>query len=145
MKLSEIEIKYSSNLKKRVKINRSSEAHEVFKALWDESKIELREEFKVLLLNRDNVVLGAYTLSIGGIAGTIADKRHIFGVALKANASGIIIAHNHPSGNLEPSTTDRELTNEIKAVGRLMDIQLLDHLIITKDDYFSFADNGNIQ
>lgn len=142
MKLSEIQITYKSNLSRRIKITNSKEAYEVFKSLWDDSKIELREEFKVLLLNRDNVVLGAYTLSIGGLAGTIADKRHIFGVALKANASGIIVAHNHPSGNLEPSEADKKLTNEIKQVGGLMDILLLDHLIVSRDGYFSFADNS---
>lgn len=142
MKLSEIKVTYSSNLKKRVKMETSEDAYNVFKTLWDASTIELREEFKLVLLNRDNVMLGAYTLSVGGVASTVADKRHIFGVALKANASGIIVAHNHPSGNLEPSATDKQLTSEIRAVGRLMDILLLDHLIITKDGYFSFADSG---
>ena len=144
MKLSEIQIKYKSNIKKRIKVSTSNQAYEVFRELWDESTIELREEMKVVLLNRDNVVLGAYTLSTGGVASTIADKRLIFGVALKANASGIVIAHNHPSGNLGPSATDKDLTSEIKSVGKLMDIQLLDHLILTRDDYFSFADNGLI-
>lgn len=140
MKISEIKIAYSSNLKKRVRIKTSEDAYKAFKSIWNDSTIELREEMKIVLLNRDNVLLGAYTVSIGGVASTVADKRLMFGVALKANASGIIIAHNHPSGNLEPSTTDRELTIEIKAVGRLMDILLLDHLIITKDGYFSFSD-----
>lgn len=142
MKLSEIEIKYTSNIGKRVKVSTSLDAYEVFRGMWDISTIELREEMKVILLNRDNVVLGVYTLSTGGVASTVVDKRLIFGVALKCNASGIIIAHNHPSGNVEPSTADKKLTKEIKDVGCLMDVFLLDHLIIIKDDYFSFSDVG---
>jgi DNA repair protein RadC len=93
----------------------------------------------VLLLNRANRVLGCLKLSKGGLTGTVVDLR----ILLKAMASGIIIAHNHPSGNLKPSDADRELTSQIKQAGKLLDITLLDHLILgTEGDYVSFADEG---
>jgi DNA repair protein RadC len=82
-------------------------------------------------------------VSKGGLSGTVTDVRLIFRGAIKANASGIIICHNHPSGNLNPSESDTKIINKIKEVGKLMDIQLLDHLILTMDgNYYSFADNG---
>ena len=105
--------------------------------------IELQEEFKVVLLNRANEVLGVYSLSKGGITGTIVDQRLIFAVALKCNATGIILCHNHPSGNLKPSEADVTMTSKIKKCGELFDISLLDHLIITKNGYFSFTQDGN--
>jgi DNA repair protein RadC len=94
-------------------------------------------------MNRSNSVLGILEISKGGISGTVTDVRLIFQAAIKANASGIIVCHNHPSGNLNPSESDTKLTQKIKEAGNLMDIQLLDHLILTTDDnYYSFADNG---
>ena len=87
--------------------------------------------------------LGIMHVSKGGISGTVTDVRILFQAAIKANASGIIVCHNHPSGNLNPSESDTKLTQKIKEAGNLMDIQLLDHLILTTDDsYYSFADNG---
>ena len=107
--------------------------------------IEFVEEFRLLLLNRSNAVLGIIEISKGGISGTVTDIRLIFQAAIKGNASGIICAHNHPSGNLSPSESDIKITQKIKEAGNLMDIQLLDHLIITsEDEYFSMADNGHI-
>jgi DNA repair protein RadC len=110
---------------------------------WDLDSIEHIEEFKLLLMNRSNSVLGILPVSKGGISGTVTDIRLIYQAAIKANASGIIVCHNHPSGNLNPSESDSKLTQKIKEAGLLMDIQLLDHLIIINDgDYYSFADNG---
>jgi DNA repair protein RadC len=101
------------------------------------------EEFKLLLLNRSNAVLGILSVSKGGISGTVTDIRLIFQGALKTNASGIIICHNHPSGNAYPSESDRKITQKIKEAGNLMDIQLLDHLVILPvEGYYSFADVG---
>jgi DNA repair protein RadC len=94
-------------------------------------------------MNRSNSVLGIMAVSKGGLSGTVTDVRLIFQGAIKANASGIIVCHNHPSGNLKPSESDTKITRKIKEAGNLMDIQLLDHLILTMDgSYYSFADNG---
>jgi DNA repair protein RadC len=98
------------------------------------------EEFKMLLLNRSNVALGIMDVSKGGITGTVTDVRIIMQAAIKANASGIIVCHNHPLGNLNPSESDIKITKKIKDAYNLLDIQLLDHLIIISEDYFSYAD-----
>jgi DNA repair protein RadC len=98
----------------------------------------------IMLLNRANRVIGVYKVSNGGLTGTVADIRLIFVAALKAAAGSIILAHNHPSGNLNPSGEDSRLTQKIKDAGKLLDIQVLDHLILSKEGYFSFADQGMI-
>jgi DNA repair protein RadC len=96
-------------------------------------------------LNRSNAVLGILSVSKGGISGTVTDVRLIFQGALKTNASGIIVAHNHPSGNALPSDSDKKITQKIKEAGNLLDIQLLDHIIILPvEGYYSFADEGTI-
>ena len=104
--------------------------------------IELQEEFKVLLLNKAHRVLGIYNLSKGGIDGTVADIRLVFTTALKTASTSIILAHNHPSGKLLPSTADKMLTSKLRNAGDILDIKVLDHLIISKDGYFSFGDEG---
>jgi DNA repair protein RadC len=96
----------------------------------------------VILLNRAHRVLGIYELSTGGVTGTIADPKLVFTAALKANACSLVLSHNHPSGNLRPSKADEELTMKIKEAGKFLDIQVLDHLIVTSEGYFSFADEG---
>jgi DNA repair protein RadC len=87
-------------------------------------------------------VLGVVDISQGGLSGTVADPKVIFAAALKSCASGIVLAHNHPSGKLDPSREDIALTNKIKAGAELLDLKVLDHLIISKDSYYSFADEG---
>jgi DNA repair protein RadC len=100
------------------------------------------EEFWILFLNRSNKVINKMKLSQGGISGTVTDVRIVMKTAIEYLASGIIVCHNHPSGNLKPSESDSKITQKIKEAGNLMDIQLLDHLIISDKDYYSFADNG---
>jgi DNA repair protein RadC len=100
------------------------------------------EEFWVLFLNRSNRVIDRMKLSQGGISGTVTDVRIIMKKAVEYLSSGIIVCHNHPSGNLNPSESDTKITQKIKDAGSLLDIQLLDHLIISGKDYYSFADNG---
>jgi len=100
------------------------------------------EEFWILFLNRSNKVIARMKLSQGGISGTVTDVRMVMKKAIEYLASGIIVCHNHPSGNLNPSESDTRITQKIKEAGSLMDIQLLDHLIISDKDYYSFADNG---
>jgi DNA repair protein RadC len=141
MKISEIIVSYSSCKKEKEKVSNSKESYEVLLNSWNENIIELQEEFKVLLLNRSNQVLGVYPMSKGGVSGTIVDAKLVFGVALKCNASSIIVAHNHPSGNLSPSEADKKLTQKLKKASEYLDIKLLDHIIITKEDFFSFSDN----
>lgn len=100
------------------------------------------EEFWVLLLNRANRVIKKQQISQGGVAGTVADPKIIFKVALAELASGIILAHNHPSGNLTASQADIDLTKKLKEAGKLLEIEVLDHVIVAGQKYFSFADEG---
>lgn len=145
-RVAEIQLIYKSNVMPslRPKINCSKDAYNILLENWDSSQIELLEQFKVLLLNRANKVLGLFEVSTGGISGTVADPKIIFTAALKGSASGIIVAHNHPSGNLKASQSDIELTKKLKEAGKLLEIQLLDHVIVTTEGYFSFADEGLI-
>jgi len=119
----------------------SESAIEILRDTWS-SGIQAFEEFLILMLDPANRVLGYHVLSKGGISGTVADIRLLFSVALKSLASKIVIAHNHPSGRLVPSEKDVQLTQEIKRAGDLMNIPLIDHIIITKEGYYSFADEG---
>lgn len=142
--VAEIEISFNPKIKpsERPKIKGQEDAYKLFMSTWDNSKIELVEQFKVMLLNRAQGVLGISTLTTGSVTGTVADPKQIFEVALKANATSIIIAHNHPSGNLQPSANDYELTRKISTVGQFLDLKVIDHLIVTTEGYFSFATEG---
>jgi DNA repair protein RadC len=143
--ISEVKLVYRTKVKAsdRPQIKSSKDAFELFLGSWDLDTIEHVEEFKLMILNRSNTVLGIAAVSKGGISGTVTDIRIILQLAIKSNASGLIVCHNHPSGNLNPSESDTRLTQKIKESGHIMDIQLLDHLIITADNnYYSFADNG---
>jgi DNA repair protein RadC len=143
--IAEVSIIYRSKVKasERLQIKCSKDAKEILLNCWNHDTIEHVEEFKLMLLNRANKVLGIASLSKGGISGTVTDVRLVLQYAIKTNASGIIIAHNHPSGNLNPSESDSRITQKIKEAGNIMDIQLLDHLIINpEEEYYSFADNG---
>ena len=146
--VAEVSLTYLTKVKPsdRPAIKNSHDAHKIFFDSWDQSTIEHKETFKMLLLNRANKVLGITTISEGGLSGTVTDVRLIYQYAIKGNASGIIIAHNHPSGNISPSESDMKITNKIKEAGNLLDIQLLDHIIITPemDLYRSFADEGQL-
>ena len=144
LNVSEIKVAYSTTDTPKVKIKSGDDAYDVLLASWNLNTIELQEEFKVLLLNRANEVLGIYPLSKGGITGTVVDQRLIFAVALKCNATGIIICHNHPSGKLLPSEADITLTKNIGKCADLLEINLLDHLIITKNGFYSFSNEGKL-
>lgn len=100
------------------------------------------EEFWLICLNRSNKVIGKWKISSGGISGTVADPKMIFEKALSTKASGIIIAHNHPSGNLRPSASDIKITKQLRNAGEFLDLPVLDHLILTDSGYFSFADEN---
>jgi DNA repair protein RadC len=143
--LSEIQVSYKPGLTSSpTTIANSQNAYEIFKSLFPVDTISLQEQFVVLYLNRANRVIGSYQLSKGGLTGTIADVRLILSVALKTLASGLILAHNHPSGNLKPSEADIQLTQKVKDAAKLMDIEVLDHMILSSNGYFSFTDDGII-
>jgi DNA repair protein RadC len=142
---AEIEIIYKTKVKaaNRPVVKCSKDIYQLLLQVWDENLIELQEQFKVVLLNRANRVLGIYQASSGGITGTVADPKLILIAALKSGAVAIAISHNHPSGNLKPSRADEELTCKIREAAKFLDIQVLDHLIISPSGYYSFADEGH--
>lgn len=141
---AEIQLSYKTKVKasQRPKITKSSDAYDILIDSWDDSKIEFVEQFKVILLNRANQVLGIYEVSTGGVSGTVADPKLIFAAAIKSSSSGLIFSHSHPSGNLQPSQADIALTRKIKEGGEILEISVLDHIILTSEGYFSFADEG---
>ena len=144
--VSEIDIVYKKKITCKVSqrplITTSSDGYEICLHYWDQGKIELLEEFKVLFLSRANRVLQILPVSQGGITGTVADPRLILAAAIKVASCCMILVHNHPSGNLKPSKADEELTCKIKEAAKYFDIKVLDHLIITSEGYYSFADEG---
>lgn len=125
----------------KTKITSSADAYNELKPVLTDKN---HEEFWVLLLNRANRVIKKFQISQGGVSGTVADPKIIFKAALEALASGIILAHNHPSGNLNASQADLDLTKKLKEGGKMLDIQVLDHLILAGQKYLSFADEGLI-
>ena len=140
--LNEIQVSYKTDSRKKPTIDNANTAYQLFLKSWNINNIEFLEEFKVMFLNQSNKVLGLYSLSKGGINQCTVDIRHIYSIALKVNASAIIVAHNHPSGNLKPSREDLKITSQIAAAGEILNIKLLDHLIITKNDFLSIEESG---
>ena len=100
------------------------------------------EEFWIIYLNNSNKVIEKHSLSKGGITGTLVDVRLVLKKALELGATSLILSHNHPSGNLSPSSSDKQLTQKLKTAGESLDIKILDHIIVTEKSYFSFADEG---
>ena len=144
MEVAEIKVSYSNTNPERVQVTNSQIMYQVIMKHWNMNILEYQEEVKVILLNRANIVLGIYEMSKGGISGTVVDVRIILGVALKCNASSIILVHNHPSGKLVPSEPDKAITKKLKEACNLLDICLLDHLIISRFGYYSFSDENEL-
>jgi len=144
--IAEVRLSYSTKIKasERPRVRTSNDAYRIFLESWDKETIELHEECKLMLLNRANKVLGIATISKGGLSGTVTDVRSILQYALKANACGIILCHNHPSGNMEASDADLKITHKVKEAAALHEINILDHLIISTEGYYSMADVGCI-
>ena len=142
--LPKILLSYKSKVKPSLlpSISCSKDAYAVLIKSWEPTQIDLKEEFKILLLNRSNKVIGQYKVSSGGSTSTIVDPKLVLAAAINSNACGIILAHNHPSGSLKPSQADIKLTKKISDGARLFDIAVLDHVIVTSEGYFSFADEG---
>jgi DNA repair protein RadC len=123
------------------KITSSRDAFEIFKSLMGDLPFE---EFWVLMLNKANRVLKKVKISEGGISGTVVDPKKIFQICLEYHASSILLGHNHPSGNIQPSEADNKITRKIKDCGVLLDMAVLDHIIVGDDRYYSFADEGTL-
>ena len=131
--------KESESIRKKIVIKKSEDAYICLKRFLADLN---HEEFYTLLLNRANEVIQVEQVSKGGVSGTVADGKIIFKRALEVNASSIILAHNHPSGQLKPSEQDISLTKSLLEFGKFIDLQITDHLIITDNNYFSFVDEG---
>jgi len=144
--LNEIEILYKKSSTFNNKLTCSQDTFELAKHIYQltNSNLDLKEYFFVIMLNRANNVTGYLKLSEGGVTGTVADSRLIFSAALKSLASSVVLVHNHPSGNTEPSQADIKLTNKLVEIGKLMEIPVLDHLIISSKAYHSFANNNGV-
>ena len=146
LKVSEVQITYKPNFNPtdRPQISSSKQCYNILMRHWNLGLINFLEEFKIILLNRTNRVLGLVDIPMGGVSGTYVDPKIVFVVALKANSSGLILVHNHPSGNLKPSDADIKLTQKIKDGAKLLEIEIHDHLIISENGYYSMADDGMI-
>lgn len=144
--VSEMALTYRNRVpyNQRQKVITSHGAYEVLTNIFPADTIDYRETFIVLYLNKASQVLGYSVISEGGTASVAVDVKLIIQAALLANASAIIIAHNHPSGNLRPSIDDNRLTKRVEEAARLFDIKVLDHLIVTSESFYSFSDNGDI-
>ncbi|MCT4234997.1 JAB domain-containing protein [Elizabethkingia anophelis] len=140
--VNEIKLSYSRKGNSEKLISCSRDAVDVFRQYFDHDEIDYRESFFTLYLNQANKVLGIKKISESGISSTIVDVRIIMQAALLCNATAIILAHNHPSGNLKPSNEDLKITQNIKDASNFLNIKLLDHCILTSTDYMSFADDG---
>ena len=143
--IAEIKISYSHIVKpsNQVKVTSSQDVYNYVLPLWKD--IDYRESFAILLLSRNMKILGLSWVSLGGISGTVVDPKIIFQTALKSSSSGIILLHSHPSGNPNPSDADLKITTKIKEGGKLLDIDVPDHIILTSESYLSMADEGYIK
>jgi DNA repair protein RadC len=125
----------------REKITQSHQAFEIFRSLMGDLPYE---EFWILLLNRSNRILKKIRISEGGVSGTVVDPKKVFKLCLDNQACSIILGHNHPSGNTNPSEADSKLTKKLRDCGMMLDVDVLDHIIIGDDKYYSFADDGKM-
>ena len=143
--VNEISIRYKERIPAPFwkQIKSSKDAAELLFQTWNKETIAVHESFKIVLLNNSNKVKGVYQISQGGITGTLVDLRILFAVVLKTLSVGILLVHNHPSGKLEASQPDKDITKKIKMAAQLFDVKVLDHIIMAPNgEYFSFADQG---
>ena len=142
-KISEYSLKYTKSKIQKTKVTTSESASNVIRKFYFDD-INIYESFFILLLNRQNVTTGFAKISQGGTAGTVVDIKIIAKYAIESLSSSVIICHNHPAGNKQPSDADINITKKIKDVLLLLDIKLIDHIIITENDFYSFADNSDL-
>jgi len=144
MNVAEIFVSYypTTPPKNRTLVKSSRTVYDMIHEIWNMDQIDYREEFMVLYLDRKHGIIGHHLHSTGSDVATIVSVKQLIAIALKVNACALILMHNHPSGQLCPSENDRALTKEVKEAAKFFDISLLDHLIVTSDGYYSFADEG---
>ena len=142
--LAEVTATYKTKvpLKDQPKISNSFTSAQYFKSVWNQQTINYTESFVVCFVNNANNIAGWAQISSGGMSSVLADPRVIFSLGLSAGASGLILSHNHPSGKLTPSQADLDMTRKLVTLGKMLQIEVLDHIIITEDAYYSFADEG---
>ncbi|WP_223225223.1 JAB domain-containing protein [Sphingobacterium cavernae] len=144
---NELKLSYHRNAKLSIVdfsvVNNSRLMSNAFRLIWDADEFEIRESFYALYFNQKLDVVGYRKIADGGLDTVMVDMRLIMSSALLCKATRIAVAHNHPSGTLQPSTADRLLTAKINDAGKVLDIQLLDHIILTTDNYYSFKDEGD--
>ena len=141
MQVAEVELRYKTRKKTSVVIKGAEDCEKVLRSVWYDD-MEVRERMYAVFLSRRNHVMAVQELSAGGTDATTIDVKILFATAVKMLASGMILAHNHPSGTTDPSIQDRNLTKKVKDCCTLMDMVLLDHIILTTDSIFSFANEG---
>ena len=142
-KISEYSLKYTKSKIQKTKVTTSESASNVIRKFYFDD-INIYESFFILLLNRANNTTGFAKISQGGTAGTVVDIKIIAKYAVESLSSAVIICHNHPSGDKRPSDADLNITRRIKDALLLLDVKLFDHIIITENDFYSFADNGDL-
>jgi DNA repair protein RadC len=142
--VSEVKVSYTPMFSQaeRPQIMTSNDAVNMFRKAWDSDRLEYQEDFHIMYLSRNNRVLAMYHSSMGGTTGTVVDVKPALVTALKINAHSMILAHNHPSGTLSPSSEDVAVTKQFKEAAKLLSMDVLDHVILTRDSYYSFADQG---
>ncbi len=142
--MPEIQLKYVPSRAEKTKIRWSDDAYKVFLTLFNPDTIEYMEEAIVLFLTKANNTIGWARISSGGTDTTIIDPKVVFTMALNCGASYFIIGHNHPSGKLEASQQDISITSDLRMAGKLLRLDLIDHLIVTPNGFYSFADKGQL-
>ena len=145
--LAELKVTYKRRLSRKRPWTLSSvvQAEDFLRTIWDEETMDLREEFVVVCLDASLTVLGWVRLHVGGLDASTVDARLVFGVALKAASSGLLVAHNHPSGKVEPSEQDKALTRRLRQGARLLGLRFVDHLIMGRGGSYSFASMGTLE
>jgi DNA repair protein RadC len=143
MKAKKFDLKATDSEFTKVKITGSEIAEQYIRQFYSDD-LEIFESFFILLLNRANETIGYAKISQGGIVGTVVDKKILLKYVVESLASGVILAHNHPSGNTNPSEADLKITREVKELCNLIDSPVLDHIILTANSYYSFSDNGKL-
>ena len=139
----EITVRFKNQPAELKKFSSSKMAYEILKEIYEADNFQWHESFIIICLNQSNNMIGFYKVSKGGISGTVVDPKIVFTVCLNTpGTTSVILSHNHPSGNLNPSESDKKMTTKLRDAGRLLDIAVLDHMIITDAGYFSFADEG---
>ena len=143
-RLAEIRAVYKSRTKarERKQIRHPKDVENYLRAVWNRGTLELTEDFLIVCLNGNHQAIGWVKVSSGGFNSAMVDPRIVFAVALQTAATAIILAHNHPSGNTEPSEEDKAMTRRLVEAGRLLHLMVIDHVILTKESAFSFAENG---